>query len=168
MRNIVLVGFMGTGKTEVAKLLAGRLGMTYVSTDEIIEKKEKRPINEIFNKKGENYFRKIEKEAIKEASGAQNSVIDAGGGAVMDPENVKDLKANGIMVCLWADPEVILERTKRFSHRPLLNVENPLDKIKDLLDKRKPYYERADEHVNTSGLSPDEVALFIEDIAKKQ
>ena len=157
MRNIILVGFMGTGKTVVARALSEKLGMRYVSTDHLIEEKEKTSISDIFSKKGENYFRKAEKDVIKDVSLMENVVVDAGGGVVIDPENVEYLKKKGIIVCLGASPEVILERTKKYTHRPLLNVADPLKKIKELLTYRKPFYERADYHIYTLRMTLEEV-----------
>jgi shikimate kinase len=164
--NIVLVGFMGTGKTAVARALSRKLKLKYVSTDGLIEKKEKTPISDIFSGKGEKYFRKVERDVVREASLMKNAVIDAGGGVVMDSENMKNLKKQGMIICLWTTPEVILERTKGYTHRPLLNVENPLGKVKELLAKRKPFYERADYHVHTSYEPAREIARKIERIIK--
>ncbi len=158
MRNIVLVGFMGTGKTQVARALSEKLGMKYVSTDSFIEEKEKTSISDIFSKRGEGYFRKAEKDVIKDVSLMENVVVDAGGGVVIDPENLERLKKKGIIVCLWASPEVILERTKKYTHRPLLNVDDPLKKIKELLTLRKPFYERIDCRIHTSKMTLEEVA----------
>ena len=166
MKNIVLVGFMGTGKTAVAKILSKKLRMEYVATDNIIEKKEETPIADIFSKKGEDYFREVEMDVIGEVSSMKNVVIDAGGGACINPENVKNLKKNGIIICLWAEPETILERTKKYTHRPLLNVGDPLEKIKELLAARKPFYERADYHIHTSKMSAEQVAGEIERILR--
>lgn len=166
MKNVVLIGFMGTGKTVTGKALAQKLKMNYVSIDDLIEKKDGRKIADMFSESGEPHFRKIEKEVIKEISQTDNSVIDAGGGACIDPENVKNLKKKGIMICLWAEPEVIFERTKNYAHRPLLKVDEPLLKIKDLMDKRKPFYERADHHIRNSDMSLDQVVLEIENILK--
>jgi len=166
MRNIALVGFMGTGKTAVSRALARKLGMKYVSTDDLIEKKEKTSISEIFAEKGEAYFRKAEKNVIKEASLMKGVVIDAGGGAVINPKNVENLKKHAILVCLWAEPEAILERTKKYTHRPLLSVGDPLAKIKELLDRRKPFYERADYHVHTSQMTIDRVVNEIQGAIK--
>ena len=166
MKNIVLVGFMGTGKTTIAKALAKKLGMKYISTDRLIEEKERSTIHEIFSKKGEKYFREAEKSIIKDVSRMENIVLDAGGGAVIDPENVRRFKEKGIVISLWAEPEEILERTKKYTHRPLLDVGDPLARIKELLLARKPFYDRADYHVNTSGVSKAELTAVIERISR--
>lgn len=168
MVNIVLVGFMGTGKTTIAKRLADRLNMRYVSTDELIEKREGMSIPEIFSKKGESYFRKVEKEVVKEVSDFNKAVIDAGGGVVIDPENVKNLKKNGVMVCLWTDPQTVLERTKHNTYRPLLNVEDQLERIRELMEQRRQFYERADFHINTQKMSIEEVICEIERIVNER
>jgi len=158
---------MGTGKTTIAKQLAARSGRKYVSLDDMIEKKEGKKISDIFRDKGEPYFRAAESEAVREASALDNAIIDAGGGAVIDPYNVKNLKKNGVLICLWADPKDIYERTKNFGHRPILNVPDPMAKIKALLEERKPYYERADHHINTSGMSADEAVNSIIKLADR-
>ncbi len=164
MKNITLVGFMGTGKTSTAKVLARYTDRAYVSTDEMIENREKRAITDIFKESGEPYFRKVEKEVVTELGGKEGLVIDAGGGVVLDGANMASLKANGIVVCLWASPETIHERTKRHNDRPLLNVADPVNKIKELLETRRSYYEKADLHVETDGLEPKEVAERIKKI----
>ncbi len=153
MKNIIIVGFMGTGKTTIATKLAHRLKMNYLSTDDLIEKKEKRTINEIFTKDGEESFRDIESEVVREVSGMENVVIDAGGGAVLREENMANFKSNGIVICLTADEEVVMERTKKYKHRPLLNVEDPKLRIRTLLAKRAPYYAKADHCIDTGKLT---------------
>ena len=153
MKNIILVGFMGTGKTTIATKLANRLDMRYLSTDDMIEKKEKRTINEIFTDSGEDYFRNVESAVVREASSMANVVIDAGGGVVMREENLVNFRSNGIVICLTAGEEVILERTKKYKHRPLLNVEDPKRKIRDLLAKRAPFYAKADHCIDTGKLT---------------
>lgn len=166
MKNIVLIGFMGTGKTAVAKEVSKKFGMKYISTDDIIEEIEKIKISNIFSEKGEDYFRKVEKRVIKDISEMENVVVDAGGGVSIDPENIENLKKKGTIVCLFAAPEVILERTKKNADRPLLNVSDPLAKIKELLEKRKPFYKRADHHISTSKMSLEGVVGEIERIIK--
>jgi shikimate kinase len=157
MKNIVLVGFMGTGKTTIATAVANRLKMRYVSTDDLIEKREKSTINEIFRKKGEDYFRDVEAAVIRDVSLQEGLVIDAGGGAVIREENIAYLKSGGIVVCLTADEETIMERTKKYKHRPLLNVEDPKRKIRDLLAKRAPFYAKADHTIDTGKLTARQV-----------
>ena len=110
MKNIVLVGFMGTGKTVVAKRLAERLKREFLELDAVIEKKEGMSIKDIFEKKGEPYFRKLEKAVVKEAAQKQGLVISAGGGAIIDEENFKTLKPNSIIICLQALPDTIIQR----------------------------------------------------------
>ena len=163
MRNITIIGFMGTGKTTIATKLANRLGMRYVSTDDMIEKREKRTINEIFTKSGEEYFRDVESEVAREVSGLDGAVIDAGGGAVIRDENMASFKSAGIVICLTADEDAIIERTKRYKHRPLLNCEDPKRRIRDLIAKRAPFYAKANHTINTSELTIDQV---IEKIAQ--
>src|SRR3990172_10399840 len=157
MRNITLVGFMGTGKTTVGKILAGRLGYTFVDSDDEVEGEQGVAISHIFSEFGEAYFRQLEKDMIKKLSGMERLVISTGGGAGLDAENLVDMKRGGPVVCLAASPEVILKRVEGFTHRPLLQVPDPLTKIKELLEFRAPYYARADITVDTSSLLPEEV-----------
>ncbi|KJJ84101.1 metal dependent phosphohydrolase [Candidatus Omnitrophus magneticus] len=162
MKNIILIGFMGTGKTVISKSLAKEFNAAYVSTDSLIEKQEGMAIKDIFSLKGESYFRQIEKCVIKEVCAKSGQIIDTGGGAIIDPENFGVLKENGIIICLWATPEVILKRTQGSKNRPLLNVENPLSRIIDILEKRREHYEKADFHIDTtSGDITDIVARIL-------
>jgi len=156
-QNVVLVGFMGTGKTSVARKLAERLNREFLELDAIIEKKEGISIKEIFEKNGEPYFRKAEKDVIKEVSEKKGTVISAGGGAVIDEENLNRLKKNSIIVCLEASPDVILKRTKNNTRRPLLNVSDPKKTIEELLKQRDPYYKKSDHIINTDNLTIDQV-----------
>ncbi len=167
MKNIILVGFMGTGKTTVAKAFAKTTGMPYVSSDELIKKREGCSICDIFKNQGEAYFRKIEKQVVKEISAGAGQVVDAGGGVILDEENIKNLKKNGTIICLWADADVIYERIKSDIHRPLLNVPDPKKKIKELLEYRKPFYEKADFHINTANLKIQGIVEKIKEIAKE-
>ncbi|MDP8298637.1 MAG: shikimate kinase [Candidatus Tantalella remota] len=165
MKNIVLIGFMGTGKTMLAKALADDLGMKYVSIDDIIVEEEGRPISEIFETEGEPHFRELEKSVVKKVSEASDQIIDTGGGVVLAPENLENLSKNGTVICLWADPEVIYERTKNHGHRPLLNVEDPLAKIRELLEYRRPFYEKAECHIDTTDFSIDIIMGHIKRMA---
>ncbi len=164
MRNIALVGFMGSGKTTIATALANRLKMHYVSTDNLIEKREKRTINEIFTKEGEEYFRDVESKAIHEVSDMENVVIDAGGGAVLREKNMENLKSHGVVIYLTADEETIMRRTQKYKHRPLLNVEDPKLKIREMLKKRAPFYAKADHTLDTGKLTANQVVERIIEI----
>lgn len=160
-KNIALVGFMGSGKTAVSKKLAAFLKRDFISTDEIIVEREKRSISDIFKDSGERYFRDLEKSVINEVSQKNNLVIDCGGGIVLQKENIDRLKQNGLIFYLRATPEVILERTKGQGHRPLLNVPDPKQKIKELLRERENYYRQADLTIETSNRSIDSVVQEI-------
>ncbi|MCD6574598.1 shikimate kinase, partial [Candidatus Aerophobetes bacterium] len=152
--NIVLVGFMGTGKSSVGKELSRVLGKRYIDVDEIIQKKENCSIPRIFAEKGEDYFRKVEEEVIREVSRIDESVISTGGGAVLKRENMENLKKGGIVICLKANLQTILERTTGDEQRPLLNTHlDRKERIKQLLKKRMPFYNKADIIIDTSSLS---------------
>lgn len=158
---------MGSGKTTIAMKLSHRLKMNYISTDDLIEKKEKATINEIFTKKGEDYFRDVESRIMQEVCASDNAVIDAGGGAVLRDENWVYMKEGGIIICLTADEETIMSRTKKYKHRPLLNVEDPKQKIRSLLAKRAPFYAKADYCVDTGKFTVKQVVDKIVEIAEK-
>ena len=164
MKNIVLTGFMGTGKTAVGKELSTLLDLKLVDVDTEIEKSEQITINEIFKRLGEPRFREIETEMIKKIASKQNLIISTGGGAVLKQENMDVLRETGVIVCLMATPETILERTSSSDDRPLLNVENPFAKITELLNFRTPFYEKADIMIDTENKTPLEIA---EEIMKK-
>jgi len=166
MKNIVLTGFMGTGKTTIGRALAKKLQMRLVDIDEEIEKEQKMSINDIFSRHGEPHFRDIETAMIQELSRDKNIIISTGGGAVLRDENMEALKENGIIFCLNATAETILERTGRSQDRPLLKVENPKEKINELLAYRRPFYERAGIMIETDGKTPLEVVQEIMEIVK--
>lgn len=155
--NIVLIGFMGTGKSQIGKRLAKELRMSYLDTDELIEKREKDSISAIFRKRGEEYFRGLETKVVKEVALLDNYVISSGGGVVLREENITVLKKNAFIICLLASPQVIFGRTKGNENRPLLEVNNQKKRIGELLELRKPYYEKAGFRVDTSTLSSEEV-----------
>lgn len=161
MKNIVLIGFMGSGKTEVGKRLADRLGYTFVDTDGIIEKKTGKSIADIFSEYGEDYFRKLESGVAGELSSTRGHVISTGGGIVINRENILNLKKGGLIVWLKASPETIYKRVKSESHRPLLDVEDPLDEIKRLLGLRESLYAEADISVDTDGLDAGKIVDII-------
>ena len=152
-KNIVLIGFMGSGKSMIARQLGQRLKVEVVATDRLIEAKEGQAIDEIFKSKGETYFRNIERDIIKDVSLRRGIVIDCGGGVVCVKENLQNLKTNGIVFYLQATPEVIYQRIKHESHRPLLKVSDPLGHIKELYQHRLPLYNQADYVIDANDAS---------------
>ncbi len=169
MRNIYLVGFMGTGKTCVGKELAREKRWQFVDLDELIQLKEKRVIADIFAQEGEPYFRRLEARVLKEVAREKGFVVATGGGIVIKPDNIKVMRESGVIICLSASPEVILKRTSGYAHRPLLNVKDPKKQIEHLLKLRAPYYALADKTVDTSKLSLKQVvAKVIKLTAKKK
>jgi len=124
--NIVLVGFMGTGKTSVGKILAEKLKRPVIDVDRRIEKSRRQTIGEIFEKHGEPYFRELEKSVILQVSREKGTVITTGGGAVLDPQNLAALKAGGWVVALFAKPETVFQRVGRSKQRPLLKGKDKL------------------------------------------
>jgi len=164
MRNIILTGFMGTGKTAVGKELARLLDRKLIDVDTEIEKAEGMNINEIFKQLGEQRFREMEADMIKSVTRNRNVIISTGGGAVLKQENMDALREYGLIICLTASPETILQRTGNNSDRPLLQVNNPLEKINQLLQLRRPYYEKADVIIDTENKNPLQIAEEIIEI----
>jgi shikimate kinase len=160
--NIVLVGFMGTGKTAVGRALAARLGRTFVDTDRWIAEDAGLPIPRIFAEQGEVAFREREAAAIVRAAALSHAVIATGGGALGRSENVERLRATGILVCLTARPEVILARTRPWTDRPMLaGAADPAARVAELLAARETLYAQADFAVDTSDIHVSEVAAII-------
>lgn len=168
MKNLSLVGFMGSGKSTCAKRLSEILSMETFSTDQIIVSREKRAITEIFETDGEEYFRKIEKQVVKEISLMEGVIIDCGGGVILNPENVENLKNNGIVVYIHSDPEFIYDCIKGSTQRPILNVADPLLKIKELLNYRMPFYQKANYRVDGTKKSIESICDKIVEIYKNE
>lgn len=163
MKNIVLIGFMATGKTSVGRIVAQRLGLSFVDTDEEIEKVTGKTIQEIFDRYGPIRFRSEEALAINKLSGQEDLVIATGGGAVLNPDNVAALKKNGVAVLLKTTPEIIVERVNGGKARPLLaRAENIQQKVRELMAEREEVYAgAADLEIFTCGESREEVAAKI-------
>lgn len=142
VRNIILTGFMGTGKSTVGRRLAQRLGWKSVDTDELIERQAGKTISRIFEEDGEPAFREIEAQIARGLEKIEGYVIATGGGIVLRAENLAALKRAGRVVLLEATAETIYERTKRHAHRPLLRGPDPLGNIRRLLDERREAYDR--------------------------
>lgn len=141
-KNLVLIGFMGSGKTSVGLKLSYKLKMPVEDTDKLIERREGKSIRQIFGEEGEEVFRKKETELLGELADRQGRVIySVGGGTPVREENRKLLRQLGTVVYLQISPETVYERLKGDTTRPLLQCENPLEKIRELIESRKEAYE---------------------------
>jgi shikimate kinase len=158
IRNIALIGFMGTGKSSAGRLIAEQLHYSFIDTDELIESHAGKSISAIFAEDGEPAFRQREKEVVAELAARNRSVISTGGGLGAHEQNLASLKEHSLVVCLWASPEKIWERVRSQTHRPLLREADPLAKIRQLLAAREPFYKQADVLLNTEVRSLKEVA----------
>ncbi len=162
VRSIVLMGFMGTGKSEVGRRLAQRLGRAFVDTDQLVEERAGKRVAAVFADDGEPAFRALERDAVVDAVGRGGTVVAVGGGAVLDPENVRRLRDAGVLVHLTARPEAILKRVGDAASRPLLR-DDPRATVTRLLAERGPMYAAAaDVTVDTSDRSADEVVEEIQ------
>lgn len=163
--NIALIGFMGTGKTSVARLLAERTGKRLVELDELAALSAGKPISRIFKEDGEAAFRKLEAEITAKAALGKDQVIACGGGVVLNPANIAILKKDSVIVYLKASPEEILARVSADGAvRPLLQTEDPAQTIKQMMESRKPLYEQAaDIVIDTGGLKLEAVARKVID-----
>ncbi len=169
MRNIILVGFMGSGKSSIGRLLHQSLGYQLIDTDRAIEEQTGKTITDIFSQEGETTFRDLETNLLKELTSAKTSkhIISTGGGMVCRPENRALLRQLGFVVWLKCSTEEIYNRTSKNSDRPLLQCKDPMQAIKELFKKRSPFYEQtAHLEVNTTGLSLDEVSCGILESAR--
>lgn len=159
--NLMLIGFMGTGKSAVGKVLAGELGYEFIDTDRIIEADCGKIITQIFQEEGEAFFRGLENELARKLSWADRKVIATGGGWVLNPENLSLSRINGFIISLIARPEIIYERIKHETHRPLLAGADPLPKISRILGEREGLYRDTDLVVDTSQGTPEEISQRI-------
>jgi shikimate kinase len=157
MKNLVLFGFMGSGKTTVGQWTAERLGMLFVDMDQLIEQRHGQTISHIFKHKGEPFFRQLERGLVRELAGKDGMVISTGGGVALDTANVTQLGATGVLICLWAEARVVYERTKRATHRPLMPGDNRLGRIKKLLREREPAYRALPNFIDTSQMGLEQV-----------
>ena len=158
IRNLALIGFMGTGKSCAGRLAAETMHYTFLDTDHVIEARAGKSINDIFQQDGEPAFRDWERRIVEELTRRNRTVIATGGGLPIGEGNLASLKTHALVICLWASPETIWERVRAHSHRPLLNEGDPIAKIRELLAVREPHYRQADVLVNTERRSLREVA----------
>ena len=141
MKNLVLIGMMGSAKTTTGKLISKKLNMPFFDCDEVYESLYKEKVSQTFERAGESEFRTREKEIVKLLSQSDGAVIACGGGVVLDEENMSMLKSNGVIVCLTATAEAIYERVSRNDRRPLVK-EGGIEKVKEIMQTRYPLYNK--------------------------
>ena len=141
--NIVLIGFMGAGKSTISDYLSTMFAMRLIEMDQVIEEREEMSISDIFATYGEEYFRNLETKLLKELQSTNNCVISCGGGAALKEENVKEMKKNGRVVLLTASPQTVYERVKDCDDRPILDGRNNVEVIAEMMEKRREKYEAA-------------------------
>ena len=160
--NIFLIGFMGTGKSTVAKALKKETGAEIIEMDQLIAQRENQSISQIFEEKGEAYFRNLETELLTELQSGEKYIVSCGGGVPMREKNVLEMKKSGTVVLLTALPETVLERVKDNHDRPLLQNRKSVEGIRELMEQRREKYEAAaDVKVATDGKSAETIAREI-------
>ena len=163
--NIVLIGFMGTGKSSIARQLQYLYGMKIAEMDEMLVQQEQMSIPQIFSTKGESYFRQIETELLRKLQKEDNFIISCGGGAALREENVCAMKANGYVFLLTASPQTIFQRVGHDLNRPVLNGRRSPEGIAELMESRRKKYELAADYIiSTENKSSRQLA---EEIMKK-
>lgn len=166
-RNLVLLGFMGTGKSALGRRVAALAGCPFLDMDAELERRAGKPISRIFAEDGEPAFRGMESALAAEWGRRAGAVIACGGGVVLRAENLQALGENGLLVCLTAPPEAILQRTARSQKRPLLAGEDPAQQIRALLAARAPLYAQIPVQFDTAAGDPDTLAARLLDLWKK-
>jgi shikimate kinase len=154
--NVILVGFMGAGKSSVGRLLAHRLGRCFVETDDMITAREGRSIPEIFAERGEAHFRALEEETVRLLALKSGDVIATGGGLPCRDGRPEALRALGTVVWLRGDFDAVYERARRAGERPML-AGRAREEIEALYHAREPYYRQADLAIDTTGITLDQV-----------
>lgn len=167
MKNIYLIGFMGAGKSTIARELVKANNMRRIEMDQMIVEQQGMAISDIFDKYGEEHFRDLETELLRSFSGETNMVVSCGGGSVLRDENAALMKENGCIILLKATPETIYERVKNSTERPILNGNMNVEFIRELMEKRRERYESvADFTVCVDGKEKAEICQEILEIVK--
>ncbi|MEK0448704.1 MAG: hypothetical protein RL088_972 [Verrucomicrobiota bacterium] len=160
--NIILIGFMGSGKSTVGRMLARRIRFQFLDTDRLIEERARIPIKAIFERDGEASFRERETATLESLAGIRRHVLATGGGIVTQSRNVPILQRLGWVVQLKADPDELYARVAKSTDRPLLKTENPRERVHTLLAERQPLYDAAAQFtVNSTGLARERVVDMI-------
>ncbi|GAB4447168.1 MAG: shikimate kinase [Anaerolineae bacterium] len=162
-KNIILTGFMGTGKSTIGRLVAAELGREFTDMDTLIEQREGRPIARIFAENGEPYFRQLEAGLCRELAGREGLVIATGGGALVTEANLRVMESSGLVICLDCDPATLWQRIGQSEDRPMLAEldEGRFTRLAALLEQRAPAYGRIKHHLDVTHLSPEEAAKRI-------
>lgn len=169
MKNLVLVGFMGSGKTAAGRLVAPRLGLKFVDMDDLIEQRQGRTIARIFSEQGEPFFRQLERDLVRELAAQQDLCIATGGGVVLDPGNLRAFERSGIVVCCWVDADTAYQRTKTARHRPLLETDTDRRaRVAALLAQRAPLYRAIALQVDSSALTVEQQADALERLYRQR
>jgi len=159
--NLYLVGFMGTGKTTVGRAVAARLGYEFVDSDHEIERLQGRTVSAIFAQNGEAGFRRLEREFIEHGHPETSQIVACGGGLIVPDGMLELVGSKGVVVCLHAAVETILDRTSRNNNRPLLAVADPAERIRTLFAERAPIYRRAGTAILTEGRPVAEIVNHV-------
>jgi len=160
-KNIALIGFMAVGKSAIGRTLAKKLRRRFVDLDRVIERAEGSKVREIFEHKGEAYFRQLEKQALAEVLEKNNQIIATGGGVILDDQNLQILREKALLIGLSAEMDVLLARAGDATKRPLLQGSNRREKIEILLRQRAARYAQAHVTIDTSNLTVDQVVKKI-------
>ena len=156
-QNIILTGFMGTGKTTAGRVLAKCLGWKFVDTDDLVEKEAGKSIRDIFKDDGEDVFRGLERQVAAGIREFRHHVVATGGGIVLDPVNMRNLGKSGLLILLMADVDSIWSRIRCHDHRPLLQCEDPRSRIGELLKERSVVYNQIPQKVETGDVSIEKI-----------
>jgi shikimate kinase len=169
-QNVILTGFMGTGKSTVGQRLAAELGREFVDMDTLIEVRESRPIHQIFAESGEAYFRQLEANLCRELAEQDGLVIATGGGVLVAEANLQVMEQSGLVICLDCDPAVLWQRIGQSEDRPMLAAqdEGRFARLAALLEQRAPAYARIKHHLDVTYLSPEEAARRIGELANSE
>lgn len=159
--NLYLVGFMGTGKSTVGRAVAKQLGYQFLDSDHEIERGQGKAVSKIFAEDGEARFRALEREFIEQGHPADRCVVACGGGLVVPDGMLELLRSRGVVICMHAPIETILQRTMHANHRPLLQVENPEQRLRELYAQREAIYRRTGTMVLTDSRPLREIAAHV-------
>ncbi|RXK53229.1 shikimate kinase [Oleiharenicola lentus] len=159
--NLYLVGFMGTGKSTVGRLVARQVGFDFVDSDHEIERLQGKPVSQIFAEQGEAAFRAMERGFVERGHPAKRCVVSCGGGLIVPPGMLELLRGRGVVVCMHAPIDTIIQRTLHATHRPLLAVENPEQRLRDLYAQREALYRRSGTLVLTDKRPLREIAAHV-------